>query len=121
MPKSQSCESRLRAESHDIALRMVRAIRPDRNEHPEHRGVFSTDEEYEEVPTRAIRGIARIAGAKIDYTHEAPLHDEDVKDQVPLIIAHGWGGSELTYAELRQEIAKRGKPAITWNSPRSKG
>jgi pimeloyl-ACP methyl ester carboxylesterase len=44
-----------------------------------------------------------------------------VKDQVPLIIAHGWGGSELTYAELRQEIAKRGKPAITWNSPRSKG
>jgi hypothetical protein len=55
MPKPQSCESRLRAESRDIALRMVRAIRPGRNEHPEHRGVFSTDEEYEEVPTRAIR------------------------------------------------------------------
>jgi pimeloyl-ACP methyl ester carboxylesterase len=121
MPKSQSCESRLRAESRDIALRMVRAIRPGRNEHPEHRGVFSAEEEYEEVPTRVIRGVARIAGANIKYTREAPLHEEDIKDPIPALIAHGWGGPELAYQELREEIAKRGKPAITYNSPRSMG
>jgi pimeloyl-ACP methyl ester carboxylesterase len=121
MPKPQSCESRLRAESRDIALRMVRAIRPGRNEHPEHRGVFSAEEEYEEVPTRVIRGVARIAGANIKYTREAPLHEEDIKDPIPALIAHGWGGPELAYQELREEIAKRGKPAITYNSPRSMG
>lgn len=69
----------------------------------------------------AETGRASIAGANFNYTYRAPANQEEVTDPVPLLISHGWGGTELAYADLGEAVAELGKPSLTFNAPRSQG
>lgn len=68
----------------------------------------------EVYPTHRINGVAKIAGARINYTYELP---EEVTDEVPLVILPGYGGAN--YANFRQAVAARGKPAVSYRPPRN--
>src|SRR5487761_1651482 len=73
------------------------------------------------VPIKTITGIARIAGAKVQYNLHTPLNESDLCDNIPVYIAHGYMGPESAYIPLAQTIAQSGKPAITHNAPRTRG
>lgn len=68
------------------------------------------------IPSRLIKGVARVAGANVKYTLEIP---EEITDGVPIGIAHGYGGVQDAYAAFRNSIARNGKPAYTYSPPRN--
>jgi pimeloyl-ACP methyl ester carboxylesterase len=63
-----------------------------------------------EIPTRIFTAVERVGKSAVRYTLEMP---EEVRDPVPLGIAHGWFGMEGGYADLRHWVAQNGKPAVT--------
>lgn len=82
----------------------------------------STDAVVEQlVPTDRLHGVARIAGAKVEYTLEQPVEPNGMASQVPILLAHGYGGIKTAYQQLRSHIAQSGKPAITYRPARSMG
>lgn len=76
---------------------------------------------FEPVPTERLRGVAKIAGAKVEYTLEQPADADDFTDEAPILLAHGYGGIKSAYQQLRTHIAQAGKPAITYRPARSMG
>ena len=68
-----------------------------------------------DIPTTIFTGVERIAGASVPFTLEVP---DDVLDEVPLGIVHGYGGVESAYAGFRNFVARNGKPAYTYDPPR---
>ncbi len=77
--------------------------------------------DFERMPTERLRGVAEIAGAKVEYTLEQPTDATDQTDDVPILLAHGYGGIKTAYQQLRSNIAQAGKPAITYRPARSMG
>jgi pimeloyl-ACP methyl ester carboxylesterase len=75
----------------------------------------------EPVAIYEVSGETRIGREKISLTYRAPVNPEDITDPVPLVIAHGWGGPELAYSNLGEEVAKMRKPSITYGEGRSLG
>lgn len=71
--------------------------------------------EERDIPTRIVEGVGRIARASVPYHFEIP---EEIIDPVPLVVVHGYLGTEDFYAPLRRYIARNGKPAITYESAR---
>lgn len=75
----------------------------------------------EEIPTVAIRNPVSIGGANFHYTIEFPLDPQLIQSEAVTVIAHGFGGIELAYADLRGEIARTGNVVATYDPPRSIG
>lgn len=62
-----------------------------------------------------MHGIGRIARANVPYTLELP---REVSDPVPMVLAHGYLGTEDFYVPLRKYLAANGKPVVTYESAR---
>lgn len=80
-----------------------------------------THEPIQAVETQRLRGVAKIAGAKVEYTLEQPTDEAVVVDSVPIVLVHGFGGVKTSYRQLRTSLAQMGKPAITYRPARSRG
>jgi hypothetical protein len=94
-------------------------LRPARkNEHLPHGGVFVPDLSlYEDldIPTQTFQGCREIGAGAVRLTAEVP---EEILDPVPALLFHGYCGSEKAYERLRNVIARNGKVAITYETPR---
>lgn len=73
------------------------------------------------IETERTHGFTRIAGVAVEYTYEAPASKKDVTDPVPVLLVPGYGGTESAYWKLRHQITQHGKPAISYQPPRTKG
>src|SRR5687768_11422112 len=92
------------------------SVVPETEQNPLHsEGGFSLPLR-EVFPTRRLKGVAEIAGARIPYTLELP---DQVNDEVPLVIANGYGAVQDAYDRLRHFVAISGKPAVSFEPPRS--
>jgi pimeloyl-ACP methyl ester carboxylesterase len=72
----------------------------------------------EACAVESYEGVAHIAGANIHYTYEAP---PDASNTVPMLLVPGFCSTEELNAGWRRALAASGKPAISYDQPRSQG
>lgn len=75
----------------------------------------------EPVALRQITGETGIAGQDIQLTYREPQDPTLITDPVPLVIAHGWNAPASAYGPLAEEVARLGKPTLTYEEDRSMG
>lgn len=71
----------------------------------------------DEYDTVRLKGETSIGGRVVHYTCEFPLGG--TSGDVPALIAPGYMGIEAGYGSLRGDLARRGKPAITFEPARA--
>lgn len=79
--------------------------------------VFLPQAGYEDlgIATTVHRLTERIGGARVNITLEIP---DEILDDTPTMIAHGYCGTEGAYAPFRNALARNGKVAGTYDTPR---
>ena len=72
----------------------------------------------EEQSVNVAKGMVRIAGAKVRYTHLAPEHPTD---EPGIVIANGYWATDGAYSALAAELAIRGRTVTHIKPPRTQG
>ncbi len=80
-----------------------------------------TADPVELVAIRTVTGETSIGGQDVRLTYREPRDADQLTDPVVLVIAHGWNAPASAYGPLADEVARLGKPNITFEEDRSLG